>query len=317
MIRRLTPYFVAWVITPLVLLCCIEVSVRIFAADDVLLPFADKLILDERNGQFPFVNRAGFSGQVWQQTVNINDQHLRGPNLSRKTKPRLLLIGDSVIFGLGLSDEDAPAGRLTTLLADSVEVLNAGTMSYTTEHQIAFINEFVESLKPDAVILAYCLNDAMPVSTGAPLTQATGIRKIKDWLERHSLLVQILKHEFRRQNIYAYNDVIKPWFDENRLQDHRNSLKMLADMLKSKNIPYGMVVFPYQDQVDPKLPSDLVPQQFIAQFCLEEQLPLLDLTDQIYPEDFLYADPLHLDKRGMKKSLQSIAHFYQTQLITD
>ena len=81
---------------------------------------------------------------------------------------RVLLLGDSVPFGLGVSYEDSIPHRLQQLLDESAEppqhfrTLNFGVPSYNTEQELIQLRTLGMSLGPDLVILLFATNDIEP-----------------------------------------------------------------------------------------------------------------------------------------------------------
>ncbi len=109
--------------------------------------------------------RPGARGLAWGTRVSINSLGFRGPepDPAHPGRPRILVIGDSVAFGNRL-----PAGRefpalLQTQLREqipSAEVLNLAVTGYDTVQEIALLESRLDLLRPDLVVLQYCMNDA-------------------------------------------------------------------------------------------------------------------------------------------------------------
>ena len=116
MLRKVGSYVIALLVLPCLLLLALEGLARLAAPDDLTLRKASANLIDGRDGQFPYVLRAGYQGHVWQKEVNVNSLHLRSPEPhafpDTTDVVRLLLLGDSVMFGQGLSDEEAPTALL-------------------------------------------------------------------------------------------------------------------------------------------------------------------------------------------------------------
>lgn len=108
-------------------------------------------------------SRSGIDADI---SVSINSHGLRGPERSWE-KPqntrRIVVLGDSFTFGLGVSDEKTYPFVLEKLLAEyspPYEVLNMGVSDYGTDLEyLAFRRDGVR-YSPDIVILAfYARND--------------------------------------------------------------------------------------------------------------------------------------------------------------
>jgi lysophospholipase L1-like esterase len=77
---------------------------------------------------------------------------------------RILVLGDSVAFGIGVSREESFPKRLEERLrrrGRQVEVINAGVKGYTAYNEVHFYLSELRDFQPDVVLLAVVLNDAV------------------------------------------------------------------------------------------------------------------------------------------------------------
>jgi len=75
---------------------------------------------------------------------------------------RILVLGDSVAYGLRVAREDAFPSRLEERLRDvgrAVEVVNASVPGYTAYNELEDYRSARRALEPDLVLVATCLND--------------------------------------------------------------------------------------------------------------------------------------------------------------
>jgi lysophospholipase L1-like esterase len=86
---------------------------------------------------------------------------MRGPERAEK-KPeggfRVLVLGDSIAYGVGVSMGDTFAAKLEERLQAAVkdryvDVLNAGVSGYNTSQQLAVLESRLQRHTPDAVVL--------------------------------------------------------------------------------------------------------------------------------------------------------------------
>jgi hypothetical protein len=94
-----------------------------------------------------------------------NDDGLRDDVDYTLAKPpgvrRVILLGDSFVFGWGLHLEHTLAKQLASLLdGGEWEVLSFGVPAYNTAHEVRFLEERGLKYQPDVVILMYHPNDA-------------------------------------------------------------------------------------------------------------------------------------------------------------
>ncbi|MSR46229.1 MAG: hypothetical protein EXS13_04045 [Planctomycetes bacterium] len=136
------------------------------------------LTLDDR--ALRFRPTPGFRATIAGVDYRINALGLRGPEIAA-TKPagtrRVLLLGDSYAFGLGLPEGEAIAAQLeqalngdtTSASATRVEVVNSGVPAYQTEQERLLLERVGFGLEPEVVVLLYFANDKLPASlTWAP-----------------------------------------------------------------------------------------------------------------------------------------------------
>jgi lysophospholipase L1-like esterase len=93
---------------------------------------------------------------------------------------RILMLGDSLMFGWGVAEEDIVSRRLETLLTARypgrrIEVINTGVGNYNTDMAVGAYLARTSKFDPDLVVLNYFINDAEPTPSYATT-----------WLERNS-----------------------------------------------------------------------------------------------------------------------------------
>jgi lysophospholipase L1-like esterase len=97
--------------------------------------------------------------------VTTNALGLRGAAATARKAPdvyRILVIGDSFVFGYGVEDWETFPARLQTELEGQghrVEVLNAGVPGWSTDSYLVYLREHGFPLDPDLVILALSENE--------------------------------------------------------------------------------------------------------------------------------------------------------------
>ena len=117
-------------------------------------PSADNTIYDEELGwrMKPFyVDQS--------EGVYHNSQGFRGDQefISSPQSTRILAIGDSFTYGLGVPDHETYPALLSQL--EETEVINAGVNAYGADQALLMWEMEGESLEPDVVILGYYVDD--------------------------------------------------------------------------------------------------------------------------------------------------------------
>jgi len=102
--------------------------------------------------------------------VRVNAQGFRGRDFARSKGPgtkRVLLLGDSFGFGVGVDESHVVTSRLEDLVnadpelnrGEPVDVLNLSVSGYSTDQEILTFESDGAPLDPDVVILLMCDND--------------------------------------------------------------------------------------------------------------------------------------------------------------
>jgi len=98
------------------------------------------------------------AGGYYLEGVSTNSRGLRGATEYAVPKPtgmrRIVVMGDSFTWGLGVRDEETWPAVLQTLL-DDVEVLNLGVIGYGTDQQYLRLGQEGLRYEPDLVILGF------------------------------------------------------------------------------------------------------------------------------------------------------------------
>lgn len=136
------------------------------------LPFGLELILrwtDPMRG-LPIEGFYNDYFYTWGKLVYENRYHFRERNFS-ETKGtnsyRLMVLGDSYTYGVGLTDAERYSNLLEQQLQNywperQVEVLNFGLMGKCATDERDILREFVDRVQPDRIVLGFCNNDPKP-----------------------------------------------------------------------------------------------------------------------------------------------------------
>lgn len=208
--------------------------------------------------------------------VTTNRQGFRGRDWETEKAPdavRVALLGDSLVFGQGVNDEETIGAQLEEILNDQAksgvrfEVLNFGVSGYDTGHEIQVLKHYALQFHPDIVLLHFFLNDLLYVSDysfyGEMFEQAE--REFSWWkwqlreAARKSRLLMALWDlwQDRQDNpmtrlvhAYVYKGVVPPdgpgsdgWaFVENRLRE-------LADLSRIHKFKAALVILPLPHEI--------------------------------------------------------------------
>lgn len=102
----------------------------------------------------------------WKYSVSVNERGFRGALATEGDRLRIVVLGDSYAFGLGVDDDEPFPRQLQYLLGDGVEVLNWGVPAYNLVQEVALFEERAKDYAPDIVVQAFHPNDFEPAALG-------------------------------------------------------------------------------------------------------------------------------------------------------
>lgn len=142
------------------------------ASDHSLYPHLDRDIGYVLN---PYMKSSTWRADESGEGYRINTIGLRGKEITKKAKgvTRILLLGDSVIFGWKLRDEDRIASVMNTYLADrlpseNIEIVTIALPGWNVISEMAFVENHLDVLQPDFIIWNLHQNDVEDVSGVVP-----------------------------------------------------------------------------------------------------------------------------------------------------
>ena len=109
---------------------------------------ADGFVTDKTLG---WVLPAGRQMQWRGKPANVNQLGMRGPAPKPNPKARILMVGDSSMFGDGVKDSETMAAQLGKLLPN-VDVQNAGVPGYTCIQTREWIERIQPHYQPDVIV---------------------------------------------------------------------------------------------------------------------------------------------------------------------
>lgn len=228
---------------------------------------------------------------------------------------KLAFIGDSITYGEGVDYKDSYCSVVKSKFIDSsqgVKVINLGIGGTNTLQHFAILNYKTISLKPDIVILGYCLND---VERRATERLPRGTQYILRHFHFGTFLIaraatalqnnkvsrsNILNVESQNNGIPAYcasyADTITESYNTEKWDENKKLICKMSDQCKRNGIQFVVICFPFEDQLmNVRKPRH--PQKLMADLCSSKGIPFLDIAEtyKIYDPVKLYlkGDDLH------------------------
>jgi lysophospholipase L1-like esterase len=174
---------------------------------------------------------------------------------------RVLVLGDSIAFGIGVPPEATFGAVLERRLRDRypgrvVEVLNGGVISYNTEQQLDWLVERGMAFAPDAVVVAHCPNDVH--ATPIVFREGEHLRYFRPGADAREHNAFLIEHSALYRALLAMREIAKakdagtyrPNVDltYNVLNDPAGqfgSLARLVSFARERSLPIVIVAFPY------------------------------------------------------------------------
>jgi len=106
------------------------------------------------------VPKKNVSITAWGKVYSHNSMGWRNDEFEKyKTKSRIVVVGGSTVYGIGVTDHETWPYFLDSLLGDSIEVLNFGIPGHSTVEHLNLLSFFVPVYDPDLVLVQCGLND--------------------------------------------------------------------------------------------------------------------------------------------------------------
>ena len=240
----------------------------------------------------------------------------------RPIRYSVLVIGDSIAYGSGVPYEQAFSTvlevQLTRSLGAATAVWNAAVPGYNTSQQSIQLELKGPMVKPDLVIVQFCLNDYLdpPQLTPGGTLDATRI----DGDTGFSLLGLAYRSRlfvFTKEKVKDLQKARPEWFPVWAHYIHsvqkkpgwrraQTALVSIRETARKLNAQLLVVVFPVEQQLRI---DDRTPQEDLIRFARAEHIAVLDLYDSFrvrwreglyidFWQQALQYDKLHLNERG-------------------
>jgi hypothetical protein len=142
-------------------LCVVEVVIRVVVGRPLPERLPMTIVRAHRTRGWEMVPNANH--YTYEHLVTVNSLGLRGPELPTQKAPgerRVLVLGDSMVYGQGVADDETVPAQLERALGRSgVSVINGGLRAYSTAQELALLQDLGPRIRPDLVVLCWFWND--------------------------------------------------------------------------------------------------------------------------------------------------------------
>lgn len=279
----------------------IETAVRLFNPE-ISAVGTDKELF--RSGTFGHSAgpRPGATGRSNGVMRRVDDRGFWAYSGARPTKPKWLLLGDSVTMGLGVEGDSTYAGILAAA-QDSLDVVSASVPGHASDDYLAIARVLADSMDIRRISVFWCLNDVM---AGRPVDNApTGTRVLDNrmmaFVRRYVRTYTWAKSTFtdRPKRYYLHDSAL---YEERRgyLEAALTDLGELSDLATAHGIPLEVILLPYEYGLRT---GEHAPRRLMADRLGALDIRVRDAGPELLPTGdpahlYLYGDGIHFNRRG-------------------
>ncbi len=275
-------------------------------------------------------NRPDYRGGAFGAAVQTDangfriDPTFRGPTGG----DAVLILGDSVSFGVGVDASKTVAGLLQRAMPQ-VRFYNSSAIGYGL-HDYENVAGTLLPRKPEikSVLLFYCLNDIYDTSaeeieatvqkvdgTGGAPGPFSSFRAFalatNGYLRSRSKLYLSVKKVLTEPSMrYFRQDFAEYQKRLSNIGDSLRPLRNIAQELAARGVSFEVLVMPYEAQVRTKDQSSFLPQTLVDDFLRQNGVAYYDAAPAFLQSGlpsqslYLYGDPMHLSEAGHRLSFQ-------------
>ncbi|UCF35114.1 MAG: SGNH/GDSL hydrolase family protein [Phycisphaerales bacterium] len=276
------------------------------------------------------------------KTIKINAKGLRGPDVLYQKDDdeyRILFLGDSIAFGIGVEHEETFVARVQEMLSRGhagkrVTTINMSVSGYGPRQQCLFLQHEGLKYAPDLVVQCFCLNDVtekFDYFVRHPHFQVLIATSPLEWsglyrFARDKIMKRRLGQERPRDaskwvnqgthhlvNAHDAEDVRRAW------SLTKKNMKEIVALCRSHEIPLAVACVPFAFQLDLDPVQDH-PQQELGEFCRKHNVPYLDMLPAMRSlhalhrdSSILFSDTCHLSPGGHRLVAEEIIAFLRRE----
>jgi len=184
--------------------------------------------------------------------TNAHGLRDRDRSAKRPGTKRVLVLGDSYTWGYAVAEEEAypqvAERRLGERHHPDIEVINAGIPDYNSRQERQLLARLMPIYEPDAVFLAYVVNDAEPPTSVAVPPEET-YRHAYSWFLSDTA-DHLNRHVFKRRVLPSTRDTSESSYLEGfrdhsqKWRDSREAIREMRDLTAAAGIPFTILILP-------------------------------------------------------------------------
>ncbi|HUG92600.1 MAG TPA: GDSL-type esterase/lipase family protein [Planctomycetaceae bacterium] len=234
----------------------------------------------------------------------------RSPPVSGKAAYRVLAIGDSCTFGVGVDDDESWPAMLQRQFergGRTVEVINAGVPGYTAYQGRRYLESEGLALRPDVVVACFGFNDRDSWASRSDVETARLLASSgHDSPLMQSRLYAAIRRLLRDSGEPDENAAARPRLSVIEFRDTLREIHGLCDQAGAKLV---LLVWPFEPQVRQRV-RELEPyQQTVVTAGRRMNVPVINLVDAFIDSqrDGLFVDHIHAAPAGCRLAAEAIS----------
>jgi lysophospholipase L1-like esterase len=262
----------------------------------------------------PGLNHKRIEGRIRESaidfTLSTTNEGMRGTAPSERAPAyRVLALGDSTTFGLGVNDEETWPAVLERMLREKtgrdVQVLNAGVPGYSAFQGLRYLREQGLSVHPDLVVATFGFNDADSWSARSDIETSRALA-IQGWEAPllHSRLYTGLKGLVPAANPPPSTEAKRPRLSPREFYD---TLSAIRDECASRSVSLVLVVWPYAAQKNSGDGRLILAQPVMTAFGSKNSVPVVNLVNTFTAStERLFLDHVHANAAGCRRAAEAL-----------
>jgi lysophospholipase L1-like esterase len=198
---------------------------------------------------------------------------------------RVLVLGDSFTWGYAVAEDEAYPQVAERMLAargrPDIEVVNGAVPDYNSRMQRQLLEQLLPIYQPDAVFLAYVVNDAEP-ATAMPIPPEESYRYARSWFLTE-MAERLNRRLFRRNLLPSAKDghgrTYLEGFEEDSVKwrDSREAIRQMRDLSAAAGGLFTVIILPAVTQpLDANYPWRPI-HDAVSKWGSELRIPTYDL----------------------------------------
>jgi len=252
-------------------------------------------------------------------TYDVNSRGFRGAELD-PSRPKVVVLGDSFAFGMGVTSQDTFCSRIERALAPrfdpAPQLVNTGVPGYGSIEEAERLADLVGDVKPRAVVVVYVPNDPIPhpdsVDRADLIEPAAGGQAPR--------IVRLVGDALRRSSSdRAVEDWYASYYFGERSARWDAAKAALASMKRTATgvgAKFGVVLFPLLHRLSDSPFARI--HATVADACREIGAPVLDLAPAFAKETdratWVHPADHHPNARAHEIAAEAMAPFVEALL---